>query len=148
MSAITSRFSPASSSGMFSPGCATTALRKLRTRVSASTGSRQALTRKQPSKAGVVQGRSQKEGLNVVPAMRLFLQQKPIVLICVLRVKKARLRKIKKTDRFKIPCLLSKAAPGQAKPVAGGAPATSSLTKKGPALHAPGPLKSKKSGEA
>jgi len=56
--------------------------------------------------------------------MRLFLQQKPIVLICVLRVKKARLRKIKKTDRFKIPCLLSKAAPGLAKPVAGGAPAT------------------------
>lgn len=47
-----------------------------------------------------------------------------------------------------MPCLLSKAAPGLAKPVAGGAPAISSLTKKGPALHAPGPLKSKKSGEA
>ncbi|MBW9401164.1 hypothetical protein FHC51_15300 [Leclercia sp. EC_58] len=54
----------------------------------------------------------------------------------------------KKTDRFKMPCLLSKAAPGLAKPVAGGAPAASSLTNKGPALHAPGPLKSKKSGEA
>ena len=55
----------------------------------------------------------------------------------------------KKTDRFKMPCLLSKAAPGLAKPVAGGAPAISSLTKKGPALHAPGPLNSKNfAGEA
>lgn len=143
MSAITSRFSPASSSEMLSPGCATIALRKLRTRVSASTGSREALTRKQPSKAGLLKGAASRKA-SYCPSHAVVFAAKTNRFNMRSAHQKSQTPENKKTDRFKMPCLLSKAAPGLAKPVAGGAPAISSLTKKGPALHAPGPLKSKK----